>query len=144
LARIVAQGGEYVATSKLPVRWASPEVLRDKRFTTASDCYALAITLFEIFSRGEKPWRDLDNLAVIDAVLSDGARPTIPERCPESVNNLIKRLWLGEATDRPSADTAAAELAEALDAALVETPTKGKVLYDLIPGALSPDDYQEC
>jgi serine/threonine protein kinase len=144
LARIVAKGGEYVATSKLPVRWASPEVLRDKRFTTASDCYALAITLFEIFSRGEKPLRDLDNLAVIDAVLSDGTRPPIPHRCPSRVAKLMERLWLEEASERPSADTAAQELAVALESALVGTPTPNRVLYDLIPGPISPDDYQEC
>jgi serine/threonine protein kinase len=39
-------------STPLPVKWCAPEVLKSEQFSSASDRYALGITLWEIFNKG--------------------------------------------------------------------------------------------
>ena len=43
----------------LPVRWTAPEAVFDKQFSSASDVWSFGITLWEIFTFGEKPYKSL-------------------------------------------------------------------------------------
>ena len=43
----------------LPIRWAAPEAIFDRQFSSASDIWSFGITLWEIFTFGEKPFKAL-------------------------------------------------------------------------------------
>lgn len=51
-----------------PVRWTSPEAMQALKFTTASDIWSYGITLVEIYTEGDRPYGNMDNTAVINAV----------------------------------------------------------------------------
>jgi serine/threonine protein kinase len=106
LARRVAAGATYVATSALPVRWSAPEVLSAGHTASqASDVYALAMTLVEVFDGGRVPFslELATNLEVVDAVVARGVRPARPRRMPAAVHALVARMWDASASARPTA-----------------------------------------
>ena len=43
----------------LPVRWTAPEAIFDKQFSSASDVWSFGITMWEIFTFGEKPFKSM-------------------------------------------------------------------------------------
>lgn len=46
------------------VKWAAPEALSSFRYSSASDIWSFAITMFEIWSLGYKPYHELSNTQV--------------------------------------------------------------------------------
>ena len=42
--------------SLLPVRWMAPESLRYTTFSSASDAWSFGVTIWEIYTFGEKPY----------------------------------------------------------------------------------------
>jgi serine/threonine protein kinase len=50
--------------SKVPYCWYPPEALKNKLFNIKSDVWAYGITLWEIFSFGERPWINLSSTQV--------------------------------------------------------------------------------
>jgi len=58
---------------KLPVRWTSPEAATDHHFSYASDMWAAGVTMFEICSCGQRPYKDYSNRN-IQAEISKGLR----------------------------------------------------------------------
>ena len=51
--------------SKVPYSWYPPEALKNKLFCIKSDVWTFGITLWEIFSFGERPWSNLSSKQVI-------------------------------------------------------------------------------
>lgn len=50
------------------VKWAAPEVINFNRFSTKSDVWSFGVILWEIWSRGRKPYPGMDNVTVMDQV----------------------------------------------------------------------------
>lgn len=48
---------EATASTKLPIAWCAPECVNLLKFTPASDVYAFGVTLWEMFSYGQVPWK---------------------------------------------------------------------------------------
>ena len=56
------RGVEYYrvhANVALPLRWSAPEVVTRLRFTPASDVWSFFMLMFEVWSGGQRPFRDL-------------------------------------------------------------------------------------
>jgi len=56
-------GNEYKPSSNtsIPVRWSAPEVLKTGTSTAASDRYSFGVTMWEILTKGGKPFAAMSN-----------------------------------------------------------------------------------
>ena len=90
------------ATGKvgLTVQWSSPELLKGKKKDSASDVFALAVTLWEIFER-DTPFSGMVDAIVINQIFT-GVRPAF-ENTPLEFRTLIKRAWSDDTKMRPKA-----------------------------------------
>lgn len=51
------------------LRWCSPEVVKNKRYSHASDVWALAATIWELYADGVHPWACISKKAVVKDLL---------------------------------------------------------------------------
>ena len=101
MSRDLVDSTYYRSSNKqVAVRWTSPEALSEQRFSHQSDCWSFGILLYEIWTRADIPYKGWDNQKVWTEVTS-GYRLGRPERCPESVFELIQACWQ-ECGCRPS------------------------------------------
>ncbi|KAM4809457.1 insulin receptor [Rhinophrynus dorsalis] len=85
----------------LPVRWMSPESLKDGVFTTFSDVWSFGVVLWEITSLAEQPYQGLSNEQVLKFVM-DGGSLDQPENCPPRLNSLMQMCWQYNPKMRPT------------------------------------------
>lgn len=82
--------------------FSAPETLSQK-FSPKSDMYSLGTLMWEMASEGKDVFPDADSGDVILRT-SKGETETIPADCPEILATLIRRCWMFNPGDRPSAD----------------------------------------
>lgn len=110
LAQATNQNGYYVYSRnrRLPIKWYAPECIENYKFSTKSDVWSYAVTLFEMFSFGDSP-----NLINDDAIMSSGeeilrllkggTRLPRPPFCPHHVyEDLMVPCWNESSQQRPS------------------------------------------
>ncbi|CAH2293278.1 insulin receptor isoform X1 [Pelobates cultripes] len=85
----------------LPVRWMSPESLKDGVFTTFSDVWSFGVVLWEITSLAEQPYQGLSNEQVLKFVM-DGGYLEQPDNCPPRLNSLMQMCWQYNPKMRPT------------------------------------------
>lgn len=76
----------------LPWRWLALESLLDMNFSTSSDVWSFAITCWEIFELGSRPWPEF-NTFTSDFIenLRDGHVPTKGDLCSEEM--FVPYIW---------------------------------------------------
>ncbi|XP_067090146.1 tyrosine-protein kinase CSK-like [Osmerus mordax] len=87
-------------TAKLPVKWTSPEALREKKFSTKSDVWSFGILLWEIYSFGRVPYPRIPLKEVVPRV-EKGYVMDAPDGCPEAVYKVMKQCWILDPVVRP-------------------------------------------
>ncbi|MED6256852.1 Insulin-like growth factor 1 receptor, partial [Ataeniobius toweri] len=85
----------------LPVRWMSPESLKDGVFTTNSDVWSFGVVLWEIATLAEQPYQGLSNEQVLRFVMEGGLLEK-PQNCPDMLFNLMRMCWQYNPKMRPS------------------------------------------
>uniref|UniRef100_A0A8C5Q2V6 Tyrosine-protein kinase receptor n=1 Tax=Leptobrachium leishanense TaxID=445787 RepID=A0A8C5Q2V6_9ANUR len=85
----------------LPVRWMSPESLKDGVFTTFSDVWSFGVVLWEITSLAEQPYQGLSNEQVLKFVM-DGGSLEQPDNCPPRLHSLMQMCWQYNPKMRPT------------------------------------------
>ncbi|XP_072276244.1 discoidin domain-containing receptor 2 isoform X1 [Pyxicephalus adspersus] len=93
----------------LPIRWMSWESILMGKFTTASDVWAFAVTLWEMltFCR-EQPYSEMSDEQVIENTgeffRDQGKQVYLPQPpiCPNAIYKLMLTCWRRETKDRPS------------------------------------------
>ncbi|KAJ7421189.1 hypothetical protein BTVI_19333 [Pitangus sulphuratus] len=68
----------------LPVRWMSPEALKDGIFNTQSDVWSFGVVLWEIATLAEQPYQGMSNEQVLRFVMDNGILER-PENCPDKL-----------------------------------------------------------
>lgn len=85
--------------------WMAPEVMTGNAYSEKIDVYSYGIVLTELLTR-QMPFRDQYTIQsytdVLDAVLDDGAMPTIPEWSGTHMKSLITRCLSRNPAERPS------------------------------------------
>ncbi|XP_056224842.1 ephrin type-B receptor 4b isoform X1 [Seriola aureovittata] len=108
---------------KIPIRWTAPEAIAYRKFTSASDTWSYGIVMWEVMSYGERPYWDMSNQDVINAIEQDYRLPPPPE-CPASLHALMLDCWQKERANRPRF----CDVVAALDR-LIRNPASLKVTH---------------
>jgi len=77
---------------KIPIKWTSPEALISKKYSSKSDVWAFGVTLWEIYSFGETPYKDMSHVDIIQKIISGEKLPR-PALCPPKVYQLMTDCW---------------------------------------------------
>ncbi|KAJ8270206.1 hypothetical protein GJAV_G00111610 [Gymnothorax javanicus] len=85
---------------KIPVRWTAPEAIAYRKFTSASDVWSYGIVMWEVMSFGERPYWDMSNQDVINAIEQDYRLPA-PMDCPAALHQLMLDCWQKDRNARP-------------------------------------------
>nr|CDS26577.1 tyrosine kinase [Hymenolepis microstoma] len=97
-------GNDYyraASAGKWPLKWYAPECIYYFRFDSKSDVWSYGITLWEVFSYGERPYKDMKGAQIL-AMLDQGLRLSRPSRCPEAIYSVMQQCWNAEGVRRPS------------------------------------------
>ncbi|XP_042876703.1 discoidin domain-containing receptor 2-like isoform X7 [Penaeus japonicus] len=93
----------------LPIRWMAWESVLLGKFTTKSDVWSFAVTLWEILTMArEQPYEDLTDEQVIENVsyiYHNEARKALlpqPANCPKEIYDLMRECWKRSDADRPT------------------------------------------
>eukprot|EP00731_Ephydatia_muelleri_P033775 Em0037g39a len=92
-----------------PVKWMSPEVLKDGISSEKSDVWAFGVTCWEVFSLGATPYPGVENHQMLERI-NEGLRLQKPTLCPHRIFLLVERCWFYEPQNRPVFNALVAEL----------------------------------
>uniref|UniRef100_A0A8P4G9U4 receptor protein-tyrosine kinase n=1 Tax=Dicentrarchus labrax TaxID=13489 RepID=A0A8P4G9U4_DICLA len=117
---------------KIPIRWTAPEAIAYRKFTSASDAWSYGIVMWEVMSYGERPYWDMSNQDVINAIEQDYRLPPPPD-CPSSLHALMLDCWQKERANRPRFCDVVASLDR-----LIRNPASLKVTHSEGPSSSQP------
>ncbi|XP_058387797.1 ephrin type-B receptor 6 isoform X4 [Diceros bicornis minor] len=85
------------------LRWAAPEVIARGKHTTSSDVWSFGIVMWEVMSYGERPYWDMSDQEVLNAIEQEFRLPP-PPGCPPGLHLLMLDTWQKDRTQRPHFD----------------------------------------
>lgn len=121
LAVELEDGAEYFqgdVKKPVPIRWTAPEAVRRGRFSSASDVWSFAITIYEILTFGLDPYDGITNQEVVKQVCDEGIRlpcptkPRAPKGCPTELHEVMMKCWEHSPGDRPNFESVVELLSE--------------------------------
>ncbi|EDQ88354.1 uncharacterized protein MONBRDRAFT_44299 [Monosiga brevicollis MX1] len=103
MSRGVANADDYYTASsaKVPIRWTAPEAVVSRKFSEATDVWSFGITMWEIFTHGERPYGPKSNFQVQMEVLN-GYRLSQPTRCDDAFYLIMRSGWDPDPHKRPA------------------------------------------
>lgn len=78
------------------------------------------VLLWEMFSQGEVPYKELTPVEVAIAVVAEGARLAQPRRCPAPLYATMQRCWASDPAARPPMVDIVALLTQLYDQPIVD------------------------
>eukprot|EP00912_Choanoflagellata_sp_UC4_P000431 UC4_evm2s267 len=83
----------------------SPEGLESAKYTTKSDVWSFGVVLWEIWSNSSLPYGNIDGVkwdnVMVGINVTKGYRLSKPEKCPDSIYEVMRQTWLPEPSNRP-------------------------------------------
>ncbi|KAK1140131.1 ephrin type-B receptor 2-like isoform X3 [Acipenser oxyrinchus oxyrinchus] len=117
---------------KIPIRWTAPEAIQYRKFTSASDVWSYGIVMWEVMSYGERPYWDMTNQDVINAIEQDYRLPP-PMDCPSALHQLMLDCWQKDRNNRPKFS----QIVNTLDK-MIRNPNSLKAMTPLSSGVHLP------
>ncbi|NXC42931.1 EPHB2 protein, partial [Penelope pileata] len=117
---------------KIPIRWTAPEAIQYRKFTSASDVWSYGIVMWEVMSYGERPYWDMTNQDVINAIEQDYRLPP-PMDCPNALHQLMLDCWQKDRNHRPKFG----QIVNTLDK-MIRNPNSLKAMAPLSSGVNLP------
>ncbi|XP_038069390.1 plexin-A4-like [Patiria miniata] len=102
------------AQAKLPIKWMAPESMERRVYNARTDVWSYGVLLWEIFSKGAKPYPGIPNQDVYD-FLKRGQRIDAPKNCPPEIYGIMVRCWQDNPKSRCTFVQVANELEELLE-----------------------------
>lgn len=96
---------EYCTTGSgpIPLMWTAPEAIRGT-YTSKSDVWSFGILMWEVFSKGENPYPNLDPKECTEVKLfqklESGYRMKVPKGTPKECALLMSNCWVFSTEDR--------------------------------------------
>ncbi|CAO4370135.1 unnamed protein product [Caenorhabditis nigoni] len=99
----MSRPGVYIKMSKgvIPLRWLSPEAIKDSTYSSKSDVWAFGVLLWEIATLGGFPYNNIADKDLL-VQLTDGMRLEQPAKCSEEMYVMMKSCWNLKPEERPS------------------------------------------
>ena len=89
------------ADPNFPIRWTAPEGIFRNQFSIKSDVWSFGILMAEIVTKGDVPYKGMDNNDVI-ILLKLQFRMSKPPHCPDPLYEIMRRCWKERPEDRPT------------------------------------------
>nr|ANP44417.1 epidermal growth factor receptor Smed-egfr-5 [Schmidtea mediterranea] len=86
---------------RMPIKWLAVECIRNRIFSSKSDVWSYGVTLWEMFSYGEKPFADIKAYDILEH-LEKGQRLNQPKICSIDAYTILVQCWLVDPDARPS------------------------------------------
>lgn len=86
--------------TKLPVKWMALESLMKGVFNEKTDVWSYGITVWELMTRGVRPYATVDNWDM-ERYLKSGRRLPQPIYCPANLYKLMRKCWSTDPDERP-------------------------------------------
>lgn len=110
--QVIPKNEEQLKKKEGSPHYMAPEVYEGKGATTKSDVYSLGIVFWELvntcmvgaYSIPYAEFQFKNEFAMTNSVMRKGTRPTIPQRTPGAVAQLISICWENNANLRPTTD----------------------------------------
>ncbi|CAG7716618.1 unnamed protein product [Allacma fusca] len=104
MSRTLYESKNYVERESMSMQWnwMALESLRYMEFSTKSDVWSFAVTIWEIFSLGEMPYSDLIWTPDLVDKTQAGLRLSKPDRAPPEVFDQMKKCWQNNPEKRPT------------------------------------------
>ena len=98
------QQQQQTITQVGPLKWMSPESIKDHMYSPKTDVYMWGITMWEIMY-GQEPYPDTDALNAAMKVVMQGDRPPFLWPLPEELEDLMTKCWDKSPEKRPDFET---------------------------------------
>ncbi|CAH4037439.1 unnamed protein product [Pieris brassicae] len=85
----------------IPLRWLPQESVLEGDYSTKSDVYMFATTIWEIYTKAEQPFAKLNDNSVLERLKNGTLEWNVPDSMPEKLAALLKRCWTTSPKDRP-------------------------------------------
>jgi serine/threonine protein kinase len=86
----------------VPLKWMSPEALREKKFSQKTDVWSYGIMLLEVVTRAE-PYPKMTPVETALAVAGEQKlRPKAPRDCPPVIASVVRKCVRTNPDDRPA------------------------------------------
>lgn len=86
--------------TELPVKWMAIESLSNGIFNEKTDVWSFGVTLWELMTRGVRPYAVVDNWDM-ERYLKSGRRLPQPLYCPTQLYKIMRLCWSINPDDRP-------------------------------------------
>ncbi|XP_065179948.1 melanoma receptor tyrosine-protein kinase-like [Sycon ciliatum] len=114
LAQLLDVGSEKFqhTSGKMPVKWLAPESLEKLVFTHQTDVWSYGVTLWEVLTHGEEPYKEAPSMASLLQQLSNGLRLPKPPVVGAALYRILTQCWTWKPSQRPNFTSLVSQLSD--------------------------------